>query len=93
MRQDEVRRLGTASYRPKRSVGANLEVRLLAGYFGMDFTAITRHTMPSNFPANSLKTKKSGSHYSTHNSRVAKLVSVRQSSLIPGREWQASVSF
>jgi hypothetical protein len=30
---------------------------------------ITRHTMPSNFRANSLKTKKSGPHYSTHNSR------------------------
>ena len=30
---------------------------------------ITRHTMPSNFPANLLKTKKSGPYYSTHNSR------------------------
>src|SRR5271154_233696 len=29
----------------------------------------TRHTMPSNFRANSLKTKKSGAHYSTHKSR------------------------
>jgi hypothetical protein len=29
----------------------------------------TRHTMPSNFHANSLKTNKSGTAYSTHNSR------------------------
>jgi hypothetical protein len=29
----------------------------------------TRHTMPSNFRANSLKTNKSGTHYSTHKSR------------------------
>jgi hypothetical protein len=30
---------------------------------------ITRHTLPSNFVSNSLKTKKSGPYYSTHNSR------------------------
>jgi hypothetical protein len=29
----------------------------------------TRHTMPSNFRSNSLKTNKSGTAYSTHNSR------------------------
>jgi hypothetical protein len=48
---------------------------------GLSAPQITRHTVPSNFPANSLKTKKSGPHYSTHNSR-GREIAFRTSNLI-----------
>ncbi len=42
---------------------------------------ITRHTVPSNFLPNSLKTKKSGPYYSTHNLR-GREIAFRTSNLI-----------
>jgi hypothetical protein len=85
---------GEAASVPKSLIGcAAVACRgLRAGEITVNLGSITRHTMPSNFPAKSLKTKKSATPYPTHFSRVAKLVFARQISLILRPNWHVSVN-